>query len=751
MGTFIGKTRVRSIAMIGTYVPRKCGLATFAEDLCLAMDDELGNGNQVFVVAMDDIDGGYPYHPKVRFQIRDSSLSDYLRAAEFLNVKQPDIVLVQHEYGIFGGKSGAHILHLVKNLHLPVVTTLHTVLSEPSEQQRAVLTELAAYSEHLVVMNQRGVRMLQDIYGIPGSKISYIPHGIPDFAFVDPNFYKDAFDVEGRKVILSFGLMHPGKGFELVIKALPEVVAVHPEVFYIILGTTHPHVLKHTGDAYRHSLHQLVERLGLENHVRFDNKYVDRDELCQYIMAADIFVTPYKSASQITSGTLSYALGAGKAIISTPYWHAEELLDKGRGRFVPFDDIGAMAREINSLIENEGETNAMRKRAYQFGRKMAWKEVARSYLELFSLVLERRMCKPKPSYGGVSTTRMVDKLPTPNLDHLQALTDDTGILQHCAYTIPNRDHGYCLDDNARALIVACMYYSLYHSREMVPLIRKYLAFLLHAFNPETRRFRNFMSYDRHWLETVGSEDSHGRALWGLGVTVRSAPSDSIRAIATRIFNEGLSVLDGFSSPRAWALAIVGLCTYLEVYSGDAEVRRLTRTLSERLHRRFRENVSLDWPWCEDILTYDNAKLPHALLIAGRVQGNDEMLAAGLSVLQWLLAQQTAPEGHLSLIGNMGWMNRDGLKAKFDQQPLEAMALTDACVEAFRGTGDFKWIEHAKRCLNWFLGHNDLNMPLYDFTTGGCCDGLTPQGVNANQGAESTVSWLIALLTLLDIV
>ncbi|MDI6907699.1 MAG: glycosyltransferase family 4 protein [Thermoanaerobacterales bacterium] len=741
----------RQVALLGTYPPRKCGIATFTEDLADALEATRPGACEVGVLAMDDTDGGYSYPQRVKFHIREGSVPDYLRAADFLNVCQVDLLAVQHEYGIFGGRCGAHLLHLLDNVRVPVVTTLHTILTEPSPHQRAILLDLARCSETVVAMSQRGKRILHEVYGLPEEQVVFIPHGIPDVAFVDPVFYKDTLGVEGRKVILSFGLMHPGKGFEVVIKALPEVIAEHPDVIYIILGATHPHVLRATGDAYRNSLHQLVNRLGLDAHVRFDNKYVDDDELLRYLLAADIFVTPYRSPAQITSGTLSYAVGAGKAVISMPYWHAEELLADGRGRLVPFDDPRAMAREINDLLENEHECNAMRKRAYQYGRRMIWCEVARRYHELFDRVLQRRRSRPRPAAREDSPAKVLDKLPPPDLKHMLAMTDDTGMLQHCAYTVPDREHGYCVDDNARALIAADLYHAVYRHKSTVPLAQKYLSFLLHAFNRERGRFRNFMSYDRRWLEEVGSEDAHGRAMWALGVTVRDAPGEALRALATRLFNDALAAVSDLTAPRAWAFTLIGLHAYLEVYSGDARARRAARMLARRLHDQFRAYTRRDWLWFEDRVTYDNATLSRALILAGRRQGERAMLEDGLASLRWLLRLQTAPEGHLSPVGNAGWCVRGGTRARFDQQPVDAMALVGACLEAFRATGDNQWMREALRALNWFLGANDLNLPLYDFTTGGCCDGLMPQGVNPNQGAESTLAWLISLLSILEVI
>ena len=744
------KYELNSVAVIGNYLPRLCGIATFTTDLCNALSEELRNQGEILALAMDDIVGGYTYPDRVKFQLRANVQSDYLRAADFINVNQFDVVILQHEFGIFGGKQGAHILHLLKSLRMPVLTTLHTALTEPSDEHRVIIRELARYSERLVVMSDKARNILHDTFGIPDSQITFIPHGIPDVAFVDPSFHKDQFGVEDRKVILSFGLLSPGKGIEHMIDAMPEIVAKHPEAVYIILGATHPHVKKATGDAYRHGLLQKVNKLGLEDYVHFHNQFVSLEVLCQYLGAADVYVTPYISPAQVTSGTLAYAIGLGKAVVSTPYWYAEELLSEGRGRLVPFVDSGAMAREINDLLSNDLERNAMRKRAYQYARPMVWKGVARNYLELAVATLKRRVSSPKPRHGETRTPKILDELPEVNLAHLRSLTDDTGILQHANYSTPNRYHGYCVDDNARALIATSMYHAMHKDDSIIPLIHKYLAFLFHAFDRETERFRNFMSYERTWIEKVGSEDSQARAIWGLGVGVQYALNDAIRDMATRLFLEALRKVETFSSPRAWAFILVGLHAYLDVYSGDAAVRRLRIVLAEKLYEAFAGNADDDWPWCENTVTYANAKLPHALLLSGQWIPEPRMHETGLKVLKWLLEQQAAPDGHLSVIGNSGWLIRDGARANFDQQPIDIMALVGACAEAFRSTGDKKWLEESRRCLTWFLGRNDLSAVVYDFKTGGCRDGLQPHGPNANQGAESTLAWLISLLSMFEI-
>ncbi len=744
------KIKFKSIAVIGNYLPRKCGIATFTTDLCNALSTQLGDKCQVAVAAIDDLGNEYAYPDRVKFQLRDSKLRDYQRAADFFNVHQYDVAILQHEFGIFGGKSGSHVISLLQNLKMPVITTLHTVLEKPTEEQRKIMNDLARYSDSLVVMSKKGQQMLRDVYEIPKSKIAFIHHGIPDIGFEDPCFHKDTFGVEDKKIIFSFGLLHPGKGIEAAIKAMPKIVEKHPDALYIILGATHPNIVKNSGEAYRESLIQLVNRLGLKANVQFKNQFVELDELCHYIGATDIYVTPYLAKEQVVSGTLAYTVGAGKAVVSTPYWYAEEMLADGRGRLVPFGDSDKMASEIIDLLSKNSKRNTMRKKAYQFGRSMVWKEVAREYLSLCVKVLDKGKERPKIKHVEPHIPTTVDEFPEPKLFHLRNLTDSTGILQHANYAVPNRYHGYCTDDNARALVVSSVYHTLYKDETVNSLTQTYLAFLFHAFNEKNGRFRNFMSYDRQWLDEAGSEDSHGRALWGLGAASKHAPNNSTRNMATLLFAKGLKAIEQFVYPRAWAFSLLGLNLYLEVYSGDAEARRLRHVLSKKLFSKFKNNKDKDLIWFDDIVTYANAKIPLALIVSGRKIPDPEMYNKGIEILKWLLEKQTSSEGHLSTIGNSGWLKKGSESSHFDQQPIEAMALVEACAEVYRCTGDREWLLEAQRCLNWFLGRNDLNIPLYHFRTGGCADGLQPHGVNANLGAESTLSWLISLLTMYEI-
>jgi len=585
---------------------------------------------------------------------------------------------------------------------------------------------------------------------VPEEKIVFIHHGIPDTPFIDPSFNKDKFDVEGKQVLLTFGLLSPNKGIETALQALPAVIKNHPDVAYIILGATHPHILKFHGDAYRIMLQQLVRNLDIGEHVIFQNRFVELKELCEFLGIADIYVTPYLEEAQITSGTLAYAMGTGKAVISTPYWYATEMLADSRGRIVPFNNPDAMAEQIIDLLDNDVERHAMRKKAYLFSRDAVWKEVSRKYLQVFREVQLSRTRNPRPRHSYVEDIKAITnfELPEIRLDHLKAFTDDTGILQHANYTIPDRTHGYCTDDNARALLVAAMgqKYLPTNGLGLDFLSGHYLGFLLYAYNEKNGRFRNFMTYSRHWVEEIGSEDAHGRALWCLGKAVAFLDDPGQIAMSTTLFNKALRVVENFHSPRAIAFCLVGMHAYLHKFSGDSDVRRIRELLADRLFNQFKDTATDDWPWLENALNYANGKLSHALLLSGQWMQRSDMIDMGLQSLKWLLSIQTE-EGHFAPIGNNGWYEKGGYKARFDQQPIESNAMIEACVEAFNITRDKTWIDSAVMCFNWFLGNNDLNMLLYDAKTGGCRDGLMADGINQNEGAESTLAWLLSLMTL----
>jgi glycosyltransferase involved in cell wall biosynthesis len=732
------------IAVIGNHLPRQCGIATFTTDLCEALSAEYGTA-RLLTVPVNDTESGYDYPARVRWTLAQDELRSYQDAAEFLNFNNIDMVCLQHEYGIFGGPAGSHILHLLRRLKMPAVTTLHTVLREPNSDQKMVLEEIAALSDRLIVMSQLSSQFLQEIYKVAEEKIDLVPHGVPDLPFLDPNFHKDRFGVEGKAVLLTFGLLSPNKGIENVIQALPRILAKHKNVVYIVTGATHPHVLRQQGERYRISLQTLAKELGVESQVIFHNRFVSPEELVEFIGVADIYITPYRNEAQVVSGTLAYALGAGKAIISTPYWHAIELLDDRRGALIPFANPDAIAQKTLELLDTPAIRHAMRKRAYLYGREMVWKKAAQGYMRSFEQARAERTRTPRVKFSVQATTKSLEGLPILRLDHVLRMTDDTGILQHAVFSVPNYGEGYTTDDNARALILAVLLEQL---RVGVPsktasLSCRYLAFLEHAFNRRLGKFKNFLNYDRRWTEEAGSEDSHGRALWALGSVLGRSENQGLSGAAGRLFEFALPAVVTFTSPRAWAFAILGIHEYLSSFPGDRDAQKLSAVLAMRLLEMYESIRKPSWKWFEGVVAYSNARLPQALLLASG--SDDRMVSAGLESLDWLLSvQRCETKGHFVPIGSQGFYRRTGEKARFDQQPVEAAGMVSACLQAHRVTRDDRWRREAWTVFKWFLGDNDLQLPLYDSITGGCRDGLHPDRVNENQGAESTLSFLIAL-------
>jgi len=737
-------SKIRKIAFVGDHLPRKCGIATFTSDL-LAAVAAAHPQSQCFSVSVNDIRGGYEYPQVVRFEIEEQDLSSYLRAADFLNISGVDIVCLQHEFGIFGGLAGGHILVLLRELRMPVVTTLHTILREPKADQRRVIHELVALSTRLVVMAERGRQMLQEIYQAPPAKIDLIPHGIPDVGFVDPTDFKDQFGVEGKVVLLTFGLLSPNKGIEYVLNALPHILAEFPDVVYIVLGATHPNELREHGEAYRLSLEILAKKNKLEKNVIFYNRFVELETLKEFIGAADFYITPYLNEAQITSGALAYTFGACKVVISTPYWHAAELLAEDRGVLVPFRDAPAIAREVIGLLRDDTRRRAIRKNAYRLGRDMVWSNVARLYMRSFELSQIEGAARSRKSLATKTLDQKPRELPELKLSHLSRMTDSTGIFQHAILTVPNFSEGCSTDDNARAFILAVLLIELGEEPERVrTLATTYAAFLHHAFDLRVKRFHNHMSFDRRWLDEQGSEDCQGRALWALGVGVGRSPYRSFQIMAGQLFALALPALTELTSPRAWAFGLIGIHEYLRRLSGDSLVNQTRETLTSRLMELFERTAQPDWRWFQEDLTYDNAKLPHALILSGRAAGQQAVLERGLQALRWLTELQISEKGHFRSIGTNGFYRRGGMRANFDQQPIEAQAMVSACLEAYRATSDLWWHEQAQRAFDWFIGWNDLGLELCSPKTGGCRDGLHVDRVNRNQGAESTLAFLLSL-------
>ena len=738
------------IAIVGNHLPRKCGIATFTTDLADALEEELKTFGTVSTVAMNDVPESYEYPERVKFVIRDTNQMDYFEAADFLNTSKYNVVIIQHEYGIFGGMSGSLILHLIKALSMPVIVNLHTVLENPAQEQKMIVAEMAKYVNCFTVMSMKAVEFLKTRYNINGVRIEYIPHGIPDMPFRQPGFFNEELGLEKKDIILTFGLLGPDKGIEVMIKALPEVVRRFPDVVYAVVGQTHPNIIRETDDAYRHSLIKLVNRIGMDSHVIFHNHFISNEILMHYLQTCKLYVIPYLKQQQITSGTLSFAMGAGCAVVSTPFWYAEEMLDEGRGILTAFNDPQQLARKVMSILEDTNKWNTLRLQAYQFTRRMTYRETARKLLDLAGNIRQSGKVSGAVKEEYKESYKILNELPAVKLDHLLTMSDSTGILQHAKHTIPIFSEGYCTDDNARALFFTTLYFSLYKSNKILVLIKRYLSFLLYAFNQKNGRFRNFMTYERSWMEMQGSEDSHARTVWALGSVIKYEPTRGIKNLAVNLFHDSLHVVSGFMSLRAVAFTILGLNAYLCKYTGDTNALKLRNSLTERLFILFQQNQTPDWLWPEEMLAYANAKLPHALITSGLALDNHEMFDTGIKSLEWLLNIQTAPEGHLTIIGNQGWYKRGEEKAKFDQQPIEAMNLLDACGDAFLATQDKKWIVEAEKCLAWFTDLNDLNVNVYDFETGGCQDGIGIDGVNLNQGAESTLSWLISLVRMYEI-
>ncbi len=744
-------TYPKGIAFLGNFVPRLCGISTFTHDLYQAID-AAAPGADCYVAAVTDRQEGYDYPKAVRLQFQEKDLRSYRRTADILNFKNADVLCVQHEFGIYGGPAGSYLISLLKEVRMPIVTTLHTILESPTQEQDAVMQSLTRLSDRLVVMSQKGREILHAVYGVAESKIDVIAHGIPDVDFQPASVYKEQLGIKDRKVLLTFGLIGPGKGIEHVIEALPAVIERHPEVVYLILGATHPKLVAKDGERYRHSLISLAEQHQVHQHVIFHNCYVSADELQEFIGAADIYVTPYLDKAQITSGTLAYAFGSGKVVVSTPYWHAEELLAEGRGALVPFRDPSAMAATISELLDDPAHMQVMREKAYAAGRSMIWPAVASQYLESFAHACADRRAAPRTAVAGWTLEKRPRLLPQRQFKHIACMSDSTGIFQHAIFNVPNFHEGYCVDDNARAFILCVLMAekeAASSDPEVESLTSVYLAFLAASLDYSSGRFRNFMSFRREWLEHAGSEDSHGRSLWATGLGAARAIDGHHQKLAAQLFCVGLPVVESFSSPRAWAFALIGIDQFLRYEPSHALALELLGRLTDRLKELWRAHASESWPWFERSLTYENARLCEAMILSAQRNDDGEALEIGLKSLAWLASIQTTPQGCFRPVGSNGFYPQDGRRADFDQQPVEAQAMIAVCRVAWRVTQDRRWLDESKRAFEWFLGRNDLGLPLYDFASGGCADGLHADRVSHNQGAESSLAFHLSLTDMND--
>lgn len=743
---------LRNIAFIGNSLPRRCGIATFTTDLQQAVSRSPARPGTA-IVAMTDHGRTYDYPASVLLQIKDDRLEDYICAAKALNKGGFDVVCLQHEFGIFGGEAGSHILALLSRLDIPVVTTLHTVLAKPSGIQRKVLAQIVEKSAKVIVMAEKGRALLQEVYRVPTDKIEVIPHGIPDVAFNEPAIAKAKLGFKDRSVILTFGLLSPNKGIEIMIDALPMILKSRPDAVYVVLGATHPNLVRHEGEGYRESLITRVRGIGVEDHVVFLDQFVDQPTLLDFISMCDVYVTPYLNEAQMTSGTLAYSFGLGKAVVSTPYWHASELLARGRGILVPFGDAGALSSEIAGLLTDHARRDAIRRRAYDSGRSMTWQKTAERYLGVLGEAAPpvRRLGVLSPR-GHTAPALSPASLPEPQLGYLMSMCDDTGLFQHAVHSVPDRSHGYCVDDNARALLLATSLSTLEEKPLPEVLTSRFASFVQHAWNSDEKQFRNFMSFDRRWLEDKGSEDSHGRTLWSLGGCARDDKDLSRRKWAAALFEQALPTVDEFTSPRAWAFSLLGLDGYCAAGGDDVFAKRLRTRLADRLMDLLARSEGKDWVWFEEGLSYDNARLSQALIVSGLASDTPSYVAAGLKTLRWLMALQIAPEGHFRPIGTEGFFrNERTTPLHFDQQPVEAAATISACLAAWQADHSPEWIRNAQCAFAWFLGCNDLFSPLVDLDTGSCRDGLHPDRANENRGGESVLAYLMGLVELRELV
>lgn len=736
---------LRRVVLVGTSVPRRCGIATFTDDLHRALS--LRNATlDVSVIAMNDCENKYDYPDHVAFEIHQDNSAAYAVAADFLGVSDTDIVCLQHEFGIFGGPAGENVLKLLEGLTAPLVTTLHTILEKPDSNQLKVMHALITRSTRLVVMAEKGRKILGDVYGVPYEKVAVIPHGVPDRAFLDPALAKHEFDLADRTLLMTFGLLGPGKGIETAIQALPFLIRAHPKILYMIVGATHPNLLNSEGERYRESLVSLADTLGVGAHVQFIDRYLSLDDLLKYLAACDIYVSPYPNEAQIVSGTLAYALALGKPIVSTPFWYAQELLSNGCGIITSFAKPQELAMAVNRLIDDDKLRSEIRTNAYDKGRTMVWPCVAQQYLELFDDV----------RLAGSTTGATILSFPVPEITmppaisttHLAALTDDVGLIQHTKFGVAHRQHGYCLDDNARALLVLAEISRLRPlTLDEERLSHTYAAFVEDAFCPMSGLTRNLMRFDRTWIEEEVANDALGRSVWALGNVAILNDEGRLSSWAAARLLESAPLLLNHCAPRSWAYGLLGILAFLKRFPGHRAFEAIRDDLGGRLLQRYRDAAAPDWTWFEDRLGYDNARLCEALIICGHDTLDAKMLDAGLDTLRWLMKLQSAPKGHFRPVGTESYGMDYSPPRFFDQQPLETWAAVSACEAATKATHDMHWLQEAQRAFAWFLGQNDLGLPLIDLARGACFDGLHPDRRNANQGAESTLAYLAAATAL----
>ena len=738
----MAKSSTKKVAFISSFRPRRCGIATFTTDLINNISSAAKGGFEPLVVAMRSEDN-LTYNDPVKFEIRQNVKNDYICAADYINFSHVDAVSVQHEFGLFGGEAGSYLSLLLNQLNAPIITTLHTLLDNPDTSYYKSLRDVCNASYKVIIMNERGIDMLQDIYGLSSKKIELVPHGIPDSPFVDNNYYKHKFGMKDRRTILTFGLLSKNKGIEVMLKAMPAIIEAEPSVLYVVLGMTHPSVLRQDGESYRYSLQQMVKDLGCAEHVMFHNRFVSNEELSNFLCATDIYVTPYLNREQLTSGTLSFAVGTGKAVVSTPYWAAMELLANGQGKLVPFGDSNEMANAIIEILQDDSLFYSLRRKAYDYGRSRTWPKIGQAYWKLFS---SKRLPVRIEAKTATLARKSTFEIPEPSLEHLKKLTDDTGLYQHARFTAPNRNFGYCTDDNARAVIAMIKYYDHYLEPDALKLFEIYLSFIMHSQNDDGS-VKNFMNFDRTWMKNEPLNDALGRLLWAFGTVMAKPPSPSYLSIIKDCFDRSVKYVQK-QHPRGMAYSILGMSDYLKQFPGASDIKRQLVIAADKLVELYKRNSCPVWQWFEDTLTYDNAVLPHALFVTALIFEDEKYTEVAVKTCEFLL-DNTFDGNHFSFVGCNGWYGRSGIKAQFDQQPIEAAATVMMLRAAHDVTQNTRFLALQRKAFDWFLGENDLHIPVYNFRTKGCHDALMRGGVNTNQGAESALSFLLSLLAIVE--
>ncbi|MCB0804891.1 MAG: glycosyltransferase [Bacteroidales bacterium] len=722
------------IAYITTYNPRECGIATFCESIIRDVPElHKGMEHDHMVIAMNDQGEHYQYPDSVKYTIREEVLDDYLKAAGFIN-ENADIVILQHEFNIFGGEDGVYILPLMNKLTVPSIAVFHTVYKKPSVSQKLILQELSKMVQKVVVISQTASDFCRSVYEIPLAKLQVIRHGVPEIK-LGTDEAKNKIGLPEKKIIMTFGLLTRNKGLETVIRAMPEIVKKHPDVVYLCLGKTHPTVKKVSGEEYREFLESLVKELHVEDTVIFKNKFLSDEDLEVYLAAADFLITPYQHEEQISSGPLTFAMGSETAILSTPFWYAEEMLKDDRGLLFGFKDHEKLAVEVNMLLDDSNKLKKYKSNSHKFGKAITWKNIATEYLELAEQIVQGGAAQ-----NDAEIVRKSYHIPDIDITHLRRLTTDTGIISHARFGFPDYASGYSLADNAMAMFAVAICQDEIKA-ETNDLLTVYLSFIRFMQNKDGS-FRNHLGYDHSFGHDQSSQLAMGKTICSLGYLIANSPAYIYLEAAKDIFEQSIGIFDKFDDPRAISAAITGIYHFLSIHRTDQHVLELISDLTSKLIEKYEEFSEGEWKWFEPELNGEYGLIPQALLCASEITGRIDAREIAIGSVKFLTGL-TLSEGHLSLIGTDERYSKNGKRAYFAQLPIDAMHMVLMYKKAYEVSGNRIFYENMLTSFNWFLGENDLRFSVYDPESKGCCDGLEEKGINRNQGAQSTAAFLIA--------